>query len=252
MKKVSKKRVVKIKNKETEIDNHLSSMKAKRKKRAFLKNVAIFLSAFSVLYLFFVLTFGNLSTSSKTVLYALSSGSFENSAEAYAEADKIKLVGGGGNIWQSGDKYKVLAFVYKDVESANEVQTRLKEEGLSLEVVVMEINTSKLSTEERVYVNSMVDISSRVYNLMMSMPDYTSETQTLILLEEIKKSMVAATARAETLITDNKSKENIIVVGTLVSDAFSSVASSESISTQSLAWLRTQILIYAMEYAENY
>lgn len=251
MKKTNKRKVVKIKNLEGG-EALPENIKAKRKTCAFLKNTAIFLSAFFVLYLFFVITFGNLSSSSKTAFYALSSGSFESAQEAYAEADKIKLIGGGGNVWQNGDKYEVIAFVYNDATSAGEVQTRLKEEGLSLTVTVMEINASKLEEEEKLFISSITDISAKVYDTMTNMPDYTSTSQTTAILDEIKKSLITTTARTALLSESETAKENIAVTGALISDAFTQVTSSETVTTQSLAWLRTQILIYAIEYVQNY
>ncbi len=252
MKNTNKRKIVKIKNLESG-ETLPENIKAKRKTRSFLSSVAIFLSAFFVLYLFFIITFGNLGTNSnKITFYALSSGSFETQAEAYVEADKIKLLGGGGNVWQDDGEYKVIAFVYNDASSASEVQTRLKEEGLALTVTVMEINTSKLEDEEKLFISAMTDISSKVYEIMTNLPDYTSTSQTTAMLEEVKKSLVTTIAKTQLLAESETAKENIIITGTLISDAFTQVTSSETVTTQSLAWLRTQILIYTAEYSENY
>ncbi len=252
MKKTNKRNVVKIKNHKSG-ETLPENTKAKRKTHAFLSSVAIFLSAFFVLYLFFVITFGNLgSNSNKTVFYALSSGSFDSSSEAYAEADKIKLLGGGGNVWEDDGKYEVVAFVYNDASSASEVQTRLKEEGLVFTVTVMEINTAKLEEEEKLFITAMTDISAKVYDIMTNMPSYTSASQTSAMLEEVKKSLITTIAKTQLLAESETAKENIIITGALITDAFTQITSSETITTQSLAWLRTQILIYACEYVENY
>ncbi|MFI3128541.1 MAG: hypothetical protein R3Y18_00610 [Bacillota bacterium] len=251
MKNINNRKVVKIKKLKSG-ETLPENIKAKRKTHAFLKNVAIFLSAFFVLYLFFIITFGNLDSTNKTVFYALSSGSFDSQAEAYAEADKIKLVGGGGNVWLDGEDYKVIAFVYNDATSAGEVQTRLKEEGLSLTVTVMEINTAKLEDEEKLFISSTTEISAKVYDIMVSMSDFSSTSQTTALLDEVKKSLITTTTRTQLLAESETAKENIAVTGALVSDAFTQVTSSETVTTQSLAWLRTQILIYASEYTKNY
>lgn len=252
--KKSRKSIVKIK--EIQISDKKEDKeykKAKRKKSTLCKNVAIFLSAFCVLYMFFVLTFGDIANGkSETTFYALSSGSFETLAQAYDEADKIKLLGGSGNIWENGSKYEVLAFVYNDADSAREVQNRLNNEGLVLTIVKLEIDISGLEEEEKAYATSLIDISGRVYDITLGMPSQTSGTQTTMLLDEIKKAAITASVKGEILASTGNAIENIAITGMLVSDAFTTVSAAQTITTQELSWLRAQILIYAYDFTQNY
>ncbi len=230
-----------------------NNKKAKSKSNQLIKNVAIFLSAFCVLYLFFILTFGgNFTSGSKTTFYALTEGSYYNAEEAYTKAEKIKLLGGSGNIWCSGDKYNVIAFVYNNADSAREVQNRLQEEDLSLRLSKMEIKTTNLGEEEKLLVNSLLSISERIYEIMANSPQSSSEMQTDILIGEVKKSAITAIARAEVLLSDKESVANATIAGELVMDAFNEATSKSVTTSQNLGWLRSQILIYAYEFAKKY
>lgn len=232
--------------------NKTKNHKAKKKSATVLKNIAIFFSAFFVLYFFFVITFGNVfSSEGKTTFYVLSQGTYDNLAQASSEADNIKILGGSGNIWVDDDEYMVIAFVYNNADSAREVQNRLSDEGLDLTLEKIEINTSKLDFEEGAFVNSLIDVSNRIYDIMVGLPEMTSETQTNILIDEVKKSAVTAVVRAEILLENGSSVENATVAGELVLDAFSEVTLAQTTSSQSLGWLRSQILIYAYDFTKN-
>ena len=149
-----------------------------------------------------LITVGGFNTSSKNSnikqnsfsLYAISVFDTETKVQAKEMSELTKRKGGAGFIWQTSEKYYVLASCYENEADAQKVSDNLKENSTACEIIKLDfdsitIKTSAIEQEKNTLeksVQSYKNLYKKLYDLSVSVDtELLSEIKAKVSLSEI-------------------------------------------------------------------